>query len=121
METMSDIADHVDGGEDSQIYAIIGSAMEVHRRLGHGFLESVYQEAVSVDFAARGVPLRREVDLPIHYKGRLLACSYRADFVCFDAVIVELKALAELTHKEQAQVINYLKVTRLSRALLINF
>src|SRR5947209_1456493 len=110
-----------EGQGDPQTYAIIGAAMEVHRQLGRGFLESVYQEALSFELVSRGIPFCREVDLQIHYKGHLLPWSYRADFVCFDAVIVELKAIAELSVKEQAPVINYLKATRLSRALLINF
>ncbi|HWE35511.1 MAG TPA: GxxExxY protein [Isosphaeraceae bacterium] len=106
---------------DAQTYAIIGAAMEVHRRLGRGFLENVYQEALAVEFQERDVPFVREAELPVHYKGRALNCSYRADFVCFEAIIVELKAIAELTTREHAQVLNYLKATRLGRGLLFNF
>ncbi len=106
---------------DPQTYAIIGAAMEVHRRLGHGFLEAVYQEALQVEFLEQGVPFQREVEVPIVYRERQLGCSYRADFVCFGEVIVELKALKSLTDIEQAQVINYLKATGLQRALLLNF
>ena len=66
-----------------ETYSIIGAAMEVHRQLGRGFLEAVYQEAMAVELTARQIPFRREVSLPIFYKGQRLACSYRADFVCF--------------------------------------
>ena len=106
---------------DPQTYAIIGVAMEVHRVLGCGFLEPVYQEAFAKEFLLRGIPFRRELELPITYKGDLLAVKYKPDFICYDAVIVELKALDKLGGKEKAQVINYLKATRYERGLLLNF
>ena len=106
---------------DPQTYAIIGAAMEVHSVLGHGFLEPVYQEALSVEFQQRGIPFRREVVLPVAYKGVLLECGYRADFICYDRVIVELKALSSIDGRESAQLINYLKATRIERGLLLNF
>jgi GxxExxY protein len=95
--------------------------MEVHRQLGHGFLEAVYQEALALEFAEREILFQREVSLPITYKGRTLQCSYRADFLCFGEIVVELKALNQLTGVEEAQVINELKATNLHRALLLNF
>ncbi len=106
---------------DEQTYEIIGAAMEVHRQLGHGFLEAVYQEALSMEFVARGVPFQREVELPVFYKSQPLRCGYRADFICYETVLVELKALARLSTIEEAQVLYYLKATGLHRALLINF
>src|SRR4051812_8471989 len=106
---------------DPQTYAIIGAAMEVHKVLGHGFLEVVYQEALAVELTLRGIPFVREADVPVSYKGHVLSCYYRVDFLCFDEIIVETKALEKLTSIETAQVINYLKATALQRALLINF
>ncbi len=106
---------------DPRTYAIIGSAMEVHRELGPGFLEAVYQEAFALELAARDMPFRREVELTIVYKGRPLACTYKVDFVCFDSVLVELKALAALGGPEHAQVIHYLKAARREIGLLLNF
>ena len=106
---------------DPQTHAIIGAALEVHRTLGAGFLETVYQEALAIELADRGIAFERERELPVEYKGRRLACAYRADFLCHKDIIVELKAVSALSGVEQAQVINYLKATGLRRGLLINF
>jgi GxxExxY protein len=106
---------------DEETYAIIGAAMAVHKELGHGFLEAVYQEALAMELAAQGVPLEREHAIPVHYRGQVLTTSYRADFICFGHIIVEIKALQELSGTEEAQILNYLKATQLSKGLLINF
>ncbi len=107
--------------KDPQTYAIIGAAMEVHRQLGHGFLEAVYQEALAKELKLRNIPFEREVELVISYKGEPLVSKYRADFICFGEVILELKAASRLTSADEAQVINYLKATGFHHALLINF
>ncbi|MFZ5923042.1 MAG: GxxExxY protein [Chloroflexota bacterium] len=106
---------------DPQTYAIIGAAMEIHRNLGHGFLEAVYQDAAVIEFPMKHIPFEREVVLPVRYKGVSLPTSYRADFICFSDIIVEFKAIAQITGVEEAQVLNYLKATGFRRGLLINF
>jgi GxxExxY protein len=106
---------------DPQTYAIIGAAMEIHRTLGHGFLEAVYQEAALIEFPLHQIPFECEVPFDIHYKGTLLNTHYRADFVCFGNIIVEFKAQSQLTSVDDAQLLNYLKATGYHRGLLINF
>jgi GxxExxY protein len=107
--------------KDPQSHAIIGAAMEVHRELGNGFLEAVYQTALTLEFAERGIPFKAEVALPVRYKGKLLTCAYRADFICFESFIVETKAIASLTRVDDAQLLNELKATGCERGLLLNF
>jgi GxxExxY protein len=107
--------------QDSETFAIIGAAMQVHRELGHGFLEAVYQESLAREFARQSIPFEREKDLPVYYRGERLAVGYRADFACFGQIIVEIKALATLSGTEESQVINYLKASGYHRGLLLNF
>lgn len=106
---------------DPQAYAVIGAAMEVHSVLGHGFLENVYQEAMECELKERGIPYEREFQLPIQYKKTQVACAYRADFVCFDTVVVELKALRVMSGTEKKQILNYLKASGYRRGLVLNF
>jgi len=106
---------------DSQTYNIIGAAMEVHKQLGNGFLEQVYQEALAKEFALRNIPFEKEVPLTIYYKDEPLECHYRTDFACYENIIVELKAIDNISRNEESQIIHYLKVTGFQRGLLINF
>ena len=101
-------------------YKIIGAAMEVHKELGAGFLESVYQEAFELELQSKSIPFEREALLNIYYKGEKLKKRYAADFVCYDKIVVELKALSELSSDHEAQVLNYLKTSGLRLGLLIN-
>ena len=109
------------GVSDPRTYAIIGAAMEVHKQLGCGFLEPVYQEAMAIELSKRRIPFNREVRLPVFYKELRLNTPYRVDFICFDEVAVELKALAHLSGTEEAQLINYLKASGKEIGLLLNF
>jgi len=114
-------ADGSEGLRDAETYAIIGAAMEVHRTLGPEFLEPAYQAALEVEFGLKAIPHDREVEIPIHYKGVSLGVRYRADFICFGSILVELKALDRLTSREGAQVIHYLAASGIGRGLLVNF
>ncbi len=100
---------------------IIGAAIEVHRELGPGLLESVYQTCLARELALRKVPYEQEKSLPVEYKGMLLDCGYRLDFVVADKVIVELKAVDKVRPVHQAQLLTYLKLTGCKVGLLINF
>lgn len=102
-------------------YAIIGAAMHVYNVLGPGYLEAVYQEALEIEFQNRGIPYEREKELKVFYEGKELKQRYRADFVCYDSIIVELKAVANLDDAHRSQVFNYLKTTGYRLGLLFNF
>jgi len=104
-----------------QSYKIIGACMAVHRELGCGFLEAVYQEALEEEFKCRNIPYVREESMAIVYKGKVLHKKYIADFICYHGIIVEVKALSELNSVHKSQLINYLKVTKLKLGLLVNF
>jgi GxxExxY protein len=106
---------------DPQTYDIIGAGMEVHRELGCGFHERVYRHPFGLELAARRVPFRAEVKFPVVYKTHIMPVHYRVDFVCFDSILVELKALSCIGSLEHSQVINYLKASKLRRALIVNF
>jgi GxxExxY protein len=108
-------------GRDPESHAVIGAAMRVHRELGHGFLEGVYQEALEVELERCCVPFQCQVPFPLRYKGVLLKSRYRADLICFGTMVVELKALRHVTSADEAQVINYLKASGLTKGLLLNF
>ena len=102
-------------------YKIVGAAFNVYNGLGPGFLEAVYQEALEIEFQHRNIPYEREKELKIQYNGVELKQTYKADFVCYDKVIVELKAVSELEDAHRAQVYNYLHATGLKLGLLLNF
>jgi GxxExxY protein len=104
-----------------EVYAVVGAAIEVSNELGAGFLEAVYEEALVLELSERAIPFKRQQRIPIGYKRYLLEKTYIADLVCFDSIIVEIKAVKKLTTNEQTQVFNYLKATGLHVGLLLNF
>jgi len=106
---------------DERTYKIIGAAMEVHKELGCGFLEAVYQEALDREFNTQEIPYKSQPFVKIFYKGKPLNKLYQPDFVCYNEVVVEIKAISNLSGIEEAQLINYLKATGLKVGLLINF
>ena len=104
-----------------EVYAVVGVAIEVHRELGSGFLEPVYQEAMEMELAERTIPFLAQQALSIRYKGRVLVKQYVPDLVCYDQIIGELKALDRLSGTEESQLLNYLKASGLRVDLLVNF
>lgn len=105
----------------AEVYEIVGAAMAVSNELGPGFLEAVYQEALEWEFRDRRIPFAAQVPLQITYKGRTLAKEYIPDFICYEQVIVEIKALKELKSLEEAQLLNYLKAAGKPVGVLLNF
>ena len=95
--------------------------MEVHKELGCGFLEAIYQEALEREFISQSIPFETQPVIGIKYKGQLLDKKYQPDFICYDEVIVEIKAISALSGVEESQIINYLKATDLRVGLLLNF
>ena len=104
-----------------EVYEVVGAAMEVYYRLGRGFLEPIYQEAFEIELSRRQIPFDAKRELTITYKGQRLEKTYIPDAVCFDQIVVELKALERLSGVEQSQLLNYLQMTRMKVGLLINF
>lgn len=104
-----------------EVYAIVGAAIEVHKELGPGFLEAVYHEAMEIELTSRNIPFESYKKLLIRFKEFQLKKEYEADFVCYDKIIVEIKALDGVTGKEEAQLLHYLKTTGFRVGLLINF
>ncbi|MGE3406791.1 MAG: GxxExxY protein [Pirellulales bacterium] len=104
-----------------EAYAIVGACFEVYNDKGSGFLEGVYQECLEIEFSLRAIPFRQHAELMLTYKGRVLRKSYQPDFECFNKIIVEIKAVSQLTDDHRAQVHNYLKATGHRLGLLVNF
>ena len=104
-----------------EVYAIIGAAIDVHKELGSGFLEAIYQEAMEFELVSRQIPFEPQKELCIYYKGQCLQKKYFADLVCFGTVLVELKAMDRIGSKKESQMLNYLKATGLRVGVIINF
>ena len=102
-------------------FVIQGAIYDVYREMGDGFLEAVYQECLAVEFRRRQIPFEAQKNLSLTYRGEPLQQMYRADFVCFDAIVMELKAVKDLGPEHKAQMLNYLKATGLHLGLLVNF
>jgi GxxExxY protein len=106
---------------EEETFAIRGAIFEVYSHMGTGFLEAIYQECLETEFSSRNIPFTAQSELFINYKGNSLKQKYRPDFVCFDKIIVEIKAVKDIAAEHKAQVINYLKATNLKLGLLVNF
>jgi GxxExxY protein len=110
-----------EGPSSHQTYDILGAAIQVHRHLGPGLLESAYERCLSRELLLRGIPFQRQVPLPVEYRGLQLDCGYRLDIVVAGSVIVEVKAVRKVLPIHRAQVLTYLKLTKYRLGLLINF
>ena len=106
---------------EKESYAIRGAAFEVYKAMGHGFLEAVYQECMERELTRTGIPFKPQQELTLSYKGEQLKQTYLPDLICFSQIIVELKAVSELTARHEAQLINYMRGTNMKLGFLINF
>jgi len=106
---------------EEESYAIRGAVFEVYREKGCGFLEPVYQECLEKELRIQEIPFQAQQELRLEYKGERLNQSYKPDFICYDKIIVELKAVKNLTDEHRAQLMNYLKATKMQLGLLVNF
>ena len=107
--------------EWDKMYKIVGVAMKLYNELGYGLAEPIYQECMSILCTEEGIPWQREKPLEMFFHGQILQKKYIADFVCFDDIIVELKAVANITNEHRAQLFNYLRITKSQTGVLINF
>jgi len=105
----------------NESYAIIGACFNVYKQMGCGFLESVYQECLGIELEYQGIPFQAQKELTVKYRDRPLKQTFKPDFVCYDAIIVELKAVSKLTDEHRAQMLNYLNATGFKLGLLVNF
>ena len=106
---------------EEESYQILGACFEVYKEKGHGFLEAVYQECLAIEFEERGIAFVEQPNLQLEYKGRELKQRYQPDFLCYNKIIVEIKAVKHIVDDYRAQAINYLKATKKELCLLINF
>ncbi|MDP2041172.1 MAG: GxxExxY protein [Algoriphagus sp.] len=106
---------------DDLSYQIIGAAIEVHRHLGPGFLESVYQKCLAIELAERELSFQQELELPFTYKNHTIVGQFRCDFFVENLIVVEIKAVSELLPIHQAQVINYMNLLQIPKGILLNF
>jgi GxxExxY protein len=106
---------------DHETFQIIGAAMEVHRQLHRGLFEAFYCDALAIEFSLRGIPFAAQRAIQLEYKGHPLKHPHHLDFVCFKDVVVEVKAVSALTPADEAQLLNYLAMTKMKRGLLVNF
>jgi GxxExxY protein len=107
--------------QEEETYKILGACFDVYREKGCGFLEAVYQECLGIELSLQSIPAKALVPLPLTYKGHPLEKHYVADFICYDRVLLELKAVSALSDEHRAQVQNYLHATGLKVGLLVNF
>jgi len=106
---------------ENETFIFPGAVFEVHKEMGCGFLESVYQECLEKEFLIKDVPFAAQKELKLFYKGEALNQTYKPDFICFDKIVVELKAVKEFSDEHRAQLFNYLNATELRLGLLVNF